>query len=400
MLPVRDALKIVLSTASLTAGEELALVDALGRVLRSQVVAAADDPPFAKSAVDGYCLDEAGRARLPGEFSVAGIVQAGDPPPGRLDGRVMKVMTGAAIPPDGAAMVMVEESEPRPDGKVFLRCSVPQGAGMLQAGENHRAGTPLLPAGLRLAPAHLGIAAHAGAGAVRVAARAPLTLIPTGNELVPPGVTPGPGQIVNSSAPALQALLALSGAAVKLHAIVGDDPGALAAAISAAGGDVVLTGGVSMGDADHLPAVIEKLGFETRFHKVAMKPGKPLLFCTHPDGRRLFGLPGNPVSSLLAARIFICPWILLRLGATPPPARRGRLAGTARGAGERQHYLPVQEKPSGADVTLAPLPSRGSADLAAFRIADGMAVVPPGVASLEAGEVVEYLPLDPWAGRP
>jgi molybdopterin molybdotransferase len=400
MLPVRDALKIVLSTASLTAGEELRLEDALGRVLRCRVVAAADDPPFAKSAVDGYCLDEACRARLPGEFSVAGIVQAGDPPPGRLSGRVMKVMTGAPMPPDGAAMVMVEESEPRPEGKVLLRRPVDPGAGILQAGENHRAGTPLLPAGLRLAPAHLGIAAHAGAGALRAAARAALTLIPTGNELVLPGVAPGSGQIVNSSAPALQALLALSGAAVTLNAIVGDDPDALAAAITAAGGDVVLTGGVSMGDADHLPAVIATLGFETRFHKVAMKPGKPLLFCTHPDGRRLFGLPGNPVSSLLAARIFICPWILLRLGATPPPARRGRLAAAVRGAGERQHYLPVQEKYSGADCTLVPLPSRGSADLAAYRIADGVAVVPPGIASLAAGEVVEYLPLDPWAGRP
>jgi molybdopterin molybdotransferase len=224
MLPVRDALKIVLSTASLTAGEELPLADAIGRVLRAPVVAVADDPPFAKSAVDGYCLDEGCRLRLPGEFEVAGVVQAGDPPPGRLNGRTMKVMTGAAIPPDGAAMVMVEESEPRPHEKVLLRRSAQPGAGILQAGENHRAGTPLLPAGLRLAPAHLGIAAHAGAGAVRVAARAPLTLIPTGNELVLPGVAPGPGQIVNSSAPALQALLALSGAAVKLHPIVGDDP--------------------------------------------------------------------------------------------------------------------------------------------------------------------------------
>jgi molybdopterin molybdotransferase len=400
MLPVRDALKIVLSTASLTAGEELPLADALGRVLRSPVVAAADDPPFAKSAVDGYCLDEACRARLPGEHEVAGVVQAGDRPPGRLHGRAMKVMTGAPIPPDGAAMVMVEESEARPGGKVLLRRPVQPGAGILQAGENHLAGTPLLPAGLRLAPAHLGIAAHAGAGAVRVAARAPLTLIPTGNELVLPGVTPGPGQIVNSSAPALLSLLALSGAAAALHPIVGDDPDALAAAISAAGGDVVLTGGVSMGDADFLPGVIARLGFETRFHKVAMKPGKPLLFCTHPDGRRLFGLPGNPVSSLLAARLFICPWLLLRLGATPPPARRGRLSAAAHGAGERAHFLPVQEKYSGADFTLAPLPGRGSADLAAYRSADGVAVVPPGVDSLAAGEVADYLPLDPWAGRP
>src|SRR5690242_18720572 len=120
MLPVRDALKIVLSTASLTAGEELPLADAIGRVLRSPVMAAADDPPFAKSAVDGYCLDENCRLKLPGEFEVAGIVQAGDRPPGRLNGRAMKVMTGAPIPPDGAAMVMVEESEPRPDGKVLL----------------------------------------------------------------------------------------------------------------------------------------------------------------------------------------------------------------------------------------------------------------------------------------
>ena len=396
MFSFEEALIRVRTTARPVATEILPLAQADYRILRAPVLAADDDPPFAKSAVDGYAVDETTRLKLPGEFAVAAIVHAGDPPPAKLAGRVVKVMTGAPLPDDAAAMVMVEQSVVLPERMVRLETRPAGGFGLLARGENHRKGAPLLAPGDRLTPAAIGAAAHAGVGEITVSLRPRLTLLPTGNELVAAGVTPGPGQIVNSSAPALAALLAEAGAAVTMGGIVRDDPDALCAAITAANGDVVLTGGVSMGDADHLPAVAAALGFHAVFHKVAMKPGKPLLFCVHEDGRTLFGLPGNPVSSFLSARLFIAPWLRVRLGAAPEARRRALLADALRGAGERTHLVPVRLDWSGAALLLVPLPTRGSADLGSWRAADGAAIVPAGVEKIAAGEPCEFIPLTPW----
>jgi len=151
-----------------------------------------------------------------------------------------------------------------------------------------------------------------------------------------------------------------------------------------------------MGDADHLPRIALEAGFETIFHKVAMKPGKPLLFAVHPDGRTLFGLPGNPVSSFLCARLFIAPWLRAALGADAEPARLARLAGALRGAGPRRNFLPVRLGAEDGEARLQPLPGRGSADLGAWAGADGVAWVAEGLAGLDAGALGGWLPLDPW----
>lgn len=395
MISVDDALARILERAPRTPAESVPLDDAPGRVLAEPVRARADDPPFDKAAVDGYAVDAATLVTLPAAVDCAGAVHAGDPPPARLDGRVLKVMTGAPLPADCAAMVMVEDSAPE-GGRIRLLRRVEPGAGVLERGENFRAGAEILPAAVRLTPAALGAAAHAGAGALECAARPRVTLIPTGDELVAPGETPGPGRIVNSSAPALAALLALAGAAVRRAPICPDRPEALRAALEDGSGAFVFTGGVSMGDADHLPRIAGEAGFEIIFHKVAMKPGKPLLFAVHPDGRTLFGLPGNPVSSFLCARLFIVPWLRARLGLEPAPARSARLARPLRGAGPRRNFLPVRVEEDAGGMRLLPLPGRGSADLAAWAGADGAAWVGEGVAQLEAGSEAGWLPLDPW----
>jgi len=296
----------------------------------------------------------------------------------------VRIMTGAALPSGADAIVPVEQlretvgsvhplTEPRPGDHVRTR------------GDQARAGDLLLPAGTPSNAARLGLLAQEGL-ALPVRARIRVGIASTGDELVP---DPAPHQIRDSNGPMLAALAHTLGAEAELRPALSDDPAALAAALQNPGDIRILltSGGVSMGEHDHLPAVLKELGATILFHKIRLKPGKPMLAALLGD-LLVLGLPGNPVSAYLNALLFL-PVALARLeGRTAPdPWRRARLAAAVKHKGDRPLLHPCRL----VDGRLHPLPGKGSADLITLAQADGCAWIDaPGQ---QAGDKVRYLPI-------
>lgn len=374
------------------------LLEAAGRVLAEDVVSDVDAPPFDKSAMDGFAVRSGdlagtgtgGKALTPVGESRAGHPFGGPVPPGSC----IEISTGAEVPPDCDAVVMVEEVE-RDGDRVRFAAPVRAGQNICNRGEDLRSGEQVARAGRRLTPTDLSVLATVGCEPVPVFARPRVTLLTTGDELVRPEERPGAGQIREGNTLHLAALARRAGAEVSCPGLVRDEPGELRARFAAAldGADVVVTtGGVSAGRHDLVADAFRACGVEALFHGVAIKPGKPLWFGKR--GRVLvFGLPGNPVSCLLDHEVFVRP-ALARLEGdaehADPRLRIGRWEGDPPRPNPRQQNLPVtvEQDASGVDV-LTPLDWSGSADIVALARATGMAVVPPGE-SVQRGELVRY----------
>ncbi|MEX0628979.1 MAG: molybdopterin molybdotransferase MoeA, partial [Cucumibacter sp.] len=296
MNSVDEALEKILDRAAPLGAEAIPVTQAAGRVLAAPLIARFDNPPFDASAMDGYALraeDGVAGAAL----RLIGVAQAGAPF-GRAvgAGEAVRIFTGAPVPA-GADAILMQEETLADGGKVTLKTGVAAGQSIRDKGRDFAAGSEVLPGGTLLAPLALTLAAACG-GEV-VAWRQPrLAILSTGDELVLPGETPGPSQIVGSAALGLAPLYA-SYALVTDLGIVRDDAGALKEALAGAldRADMVITiGGASVGDRDYVNPVLQGLGVEIGFWKVAMRPGKPLMFGTKGE-KLVFGLPGNPVSA-------------------------------------------------------------------------------------------------------
>jgi len=397
-----EAVSIILDHAdALDERETCPLAAAAGRVLAADVEADVDLPPFAKSAMDGYALRAADLAGRAGgcELRRVGESSAGRPYAGRVGtGECVAIYTGAELPADCDAVVVVERS--RAEGeRVFLDDRPAPGQHVCARGEDLRAGERALERGRRLAPIDLSLLAAVGCEPVPVFRRPRVTILTTGDELVPPDVEPGPGQIREGNTLHLAALARRDGAEVLRAGVLADDRDELARAFAVALDEsdvLVTTGGVSMGRYDLVGEAFERCGVEPVFHKVAIKPGKPLWFGLRA-GVLVFGLPGNPVSCLVGHEVFVRP-ALAKLGGAREDEwgarlRLGRWAGGATRPGDRQQNLPVSvaQGADGVDV-LAPVRWKSSADVAGLSRAQGLAVVPPGE-TLTAGELVSYRPL-------
>lgn len=387
MLTLEEALERILALAWTLPAEHVLLREALGRVLAEAVRADADVPPFAKSAVDGFACR---RAELPGPLHVAGEIPAGslrtDPMPA---GACLRIMTGAPVPPGADCVVMQERAVWDSADAVHFEGDL--GAGNINPqGEDLRAGDCVVNIGTRLGPAHLGALAMVGCVLPQVARKPRVAVLATGSELVPPDATPSPGKIRNSNSTQLVALLTSLGAAVTAAEIVGDAPEALHHALAQALGvnDVVVTtGGVSVGKYDLVPQIAEALGLSPCVRRVAIQPGKPMLFAAERS-RALFGLSGNPVSSYLQCLLFVAPF-LARLGGASQPVRllRASLGETCtRAKTDRMKWLPVRLNAEGVVV---PVPFHGSAHLHALLRADGWIAFPTGVGTLRQGQLVD-----------
>lgn len=384
MIPLAEAQARVLALVSALAEEEVPLARAAGRVLRRAVSAARDQPPFDASAMDGYAF-----ATTATEFTVVGEAAAGQGWPGRLGtGEAVRIFTGAPVPL-GADRVEMQEKVTRSGDAIRLAGPVAPGHNIRPRGSDFAAGQ-VLSAPRRLRPAELGLIAAMNVPKVWVARRPVVAILSTGSELRMPGEALGPDQIVASNAFALAPLLEAEGAEVRVLPIARDDEAVLAAALNLAGdADLIVTiGGASVGEHDLMAQAADRLGIDLAMHRVAIRPGKPIL-----AGRRgtaaLIGLPGNPVSALVCAMLFVQPAVRAMLGRPDPlpRPRRGRAAVALPANGDRTHFLRARLTPDG----LLPVSSQDSARIWLFAEAEALLIRPAGAPAEAAGVEVDYL---------
>ncbi len=400
MKPLLEAQREVLAAVGVLSPEPVALDDALGRSLAADVLAVENVPPFANSAMDGFAVRAVDVAHAPVELTVVEDVPAGHVASRAVEsGTAIRIMTGAPLPVGADTVVRVEDTAPAGD-RVRILLAVPAGTAVRAAGSDVGAGSTVFTSGTTLAPAHIGVLAALGTTAALVRRRPRVAIVSTGDEVVPPETAVlDPGRIRDANRPLLRALLAEVGAEILDLGIVGDDPERLAATIAegATNADAVVTsGGVSVGDHDLVKDVLSRLG-EIELWRVAMQPAKPFAFGTI-GGTPLFGLPGNPVSALVAFEQFAGP--AFRVMAGSRGAFRPRLWGILGEAvstdPEKVVFLRVRLSWENGTPVARLAGSQGSNVLSAAADADAFAVVPVGEAVLAAGSAV-ILEMHRWA---
>jgi molybdopterin molybdotransferase len=392
MRPLPEAQRDVLEAVALLPEMEVPLVEALGLATTRAIAAPHDVPPFSNSAMDGYAVIAADVASPPVRLTVIEDVPAGSVPTMRVTpGTAIKIMTGAPLPDGADAVVQVEHTLPG-DGEVTVHEATPLGTAVRAAGGDLPAGTPVIDAGVRLTPAHLGVLASIGVPRPPVRRRPVAAVMSTGDEVLPPDAELGPGKIRDSNRPMLRGLLAEAGAIVLDLGIVGDDADELRAALAEATerADVVVTsGGVSMGEYDLVKEVLGELG-QIDFWQVAMQPAKPFAFGLL-GSTPLFGLPGNPVSSMVAFEQFVRPALLRMMGSHLlfRPRVTGHLDDDVETAPEKTVFLRVATEFRAGGLRARLSGGQASNVLSALALADAFAVVPVGVGELPAGSPVE-----------
>lgn len=386
MLSVAEALARVLALMRPVGVERVALAEAVGRVLAEPVSAARDQPPFAASAMDGYAV-RAADATAGAVLRVVGEAPAGRAWAGAVGaGEAVRIFTGAPMP-QGADAVLIQEDADRDGDALRVREAPAPGAWLRPRGLDFAAGAQIA-APRRLSPADIALAAAMNAAHLVVRRRPVVALIPTGDELVEPGDTPGPDQIVASSGYGVAALLAQHGAAPRLTPIAGDSVASLRKALdAAAGADLIVTlGGASVGDYDLVRHVADALDF----YRVAIRPGKPLM-AGRVGATPLIGLPGNPVSAMVCGHVFLRPALDAMLGLPAGPLRRAqaRLAQDVPAGGPREHYMRAALGPEG----VAPFADQDSSVQSLMAEADALLVRPPHAPAAQAGATVEIIGL-------
>ncbi len=392
MLSVEDAQARLLAAATpVVESETLPAENALGRVLAARLVSGVDVPPLDNSAMDGYALRLA-QADAGQWLPVSQRIPAGHLGQALQSGTAARIFTGAPVPERADCVVMQEDCESR-DGEVRVMRPPKAAANIRRAGEAIRIGQTVLAPGTRLGPAQLGVAASVGETRLTVYRRLKVAVFFTGDEIVPPGQPLAPGRIYNSNRAMLIGLLNQLGVEVIDLGQVADSLDATLATLQrAASADVVITsGGVSVGEEDHVRAAVEKIG-RIDLWQVAMKPGKPLAhgLIGKPGGMADFiGLPGNPVSAYVVFCLFVRPFLLKRMGATPhAPASFTLPAGFNRDRpGKRREFMRARIEQGQAVL----FPNQSSGVLTSLAWADGLVDVDAGV-SLQAGEPVRFIP--------
>ena len=396
MTPLEDAQAFVLESCPPLGAVEVDREAAVGLVLAAPIVAAEMVPPFDNTAVDGYAVRAADVASVPVELRVVGELAAGAAPTVAVGaGEAIRIMTGAPMPEGADAVVMVEDSERVGDRAVRLTRSVPPGAAIRGAGDDVRIGDELFAAGTTITPAVAAVLASVNASRVQVFRRARVAVLSTGDELVDDGSPLAFGQIRESNKTMLAALLVEAGCDVVDLGVVRDDEAELERVLRAVAPDcdaIVSSGGVSMGDYDVVKAVLGRIA-EMHWMQIAIKPAKPFAF-GRLDGTPIFGLPGNPVSSLVSFELLARPALRRMMGHRR--LTRASLVAVTDVPLDRQtdgkvHFVRVNgEFGDDGRYHVRPVGAQGSHQLAATALADAMAVVPDGD-GLSAGADVAAL---------
>ncbi|TWB29087.1 molybdopterin molybdotransferase MoeA [Nitrospirillum bahiense] len=397
MISVDEALARILVQFQPLAGELVGVGDAVGRVLAADVVARVTQPPAAVSAMDGWAVRGSDLDSLPVTLARIGEAPAGRPFAGTVaPGQAVRLFTGSVIPNGADTVVLQEDCDDLGDG-VRVREGTP-GRWVRAAGLDFIAGTVGLKAGRPLTVRDVALAAAMNHPFLTVHRRPRVAILATGDEVVMPGEPLGPGQIVSSNGLALAALVRRHGGTPVNLGIAPDDADTLATlARGAAGCDLlVTTGGASVGEYDLVRDMMGGQGLDLDFWKIAMRPGKPLMF-GRLGGTPLLGLPGNPVSSLVCAALFLVPALRRMQGLAPAelPRARAVLATPLPANDRRQDYLRATLAPGdGALPHAATFTQQDSSMLSRLAAADCLIIRPPHAPAAEAGTVVDIVPLD------
>jgi molybdopterin molybdotransferase len=397
LLPVEVARARILSEARPMPQETIAIENARDRILAFDLAARLTQPPFDASAMDGYAIRAADIAVLPARLTVIGASTAGHPFAGKVGpGQAVRIFTGAVVP-SGADAIVIQENVERDGDTVTLSVSEIEPEYIRLRGCDFAAGEVLLRSGRRLGARELALAAAMGYSHVSVRRLPRVAILSTGDELVASGTLPGPGQIIAANHLGVAALVARAGGEPVLLGIARDTRESLAKHIAQAQDtDILVTiGGASVGEHDLVGPVLTSRGMKLAFWKIAMRPGKPLLY-GRLGSQHVLGLPGNPVSALVTARVFLVPLIHALLASTPMSEERVARAGVPLAAnGPRQHYMRATLRPTKdclAEVT--PVRSQDSSLLSPLATADCLIVRPINAPAVAAGVIVRILALD------
>lgn len=393
LLSIDDALALIEAHAHPLPAEEVPLEHAYGRYIAQELRAAIDLPPFASSAMDGYALHA---EDSPGRLTVVGESSAGSPYLGKLDrGEAIAISTGAVVPAQADAVVPIEDVTGNRE-QIELASEVAPGAFVRNQGSDIERDDLILDAGTRLGSAQIGAAAAVGLGTVLCRRRPSVAVLTTGTELRRPGEPLSEGEIYDANGPMLTAALLTSGAGVEHIPAAADTREAHRVALARAlEYDVVISsGGVSVGPHDLVRSVGQELGITEVFWRIALRPGKPLAFGVR-GSTLVFGLPGNPVSSLVCFELFVRPALLALQGATSilPAWTSGVLGAAVERNPQRDDLIRVRFDATKGSAALLPVHGQQSHQIAITAQADALARIPMGTGELPAGTEVACLPL-------
>jgi len=399
MVPVADALGRLLADATALETETVALHEASGRVLATDIAALRTQPPFTASAMDGYAVRADDIAETPATLKVIGAVAAGDVFSGRVEpGETVRIFTGAPLPEGADAILIQEDAETVGDGEVRAMEPAPAGRYLRPAGLDFSEGDRLLEEGCVLDAGHLSLAAAGNHAFLPVIRRPVVGVLATGDELVAPGSETGPGQIVASNGYGVAAIARDAGAEVIDLGIARDTAESLEAKLNAATAarcDVLITlGGASVGDHDLVRPTFTGRGMTLDFYKIAMRPGKPMMF-GRLGAMRVLGLPGNPVSSLVCTHLFVVP-LVEQLAGRPESGRRttARLGAPIGKTGPREHYMRSSLTHGNDGVLVATaFDNQDSSIIRIYAAADALIVRAPDAPPAETGDEVEIVML-------
>jgi len=392
---VETARAAMLAAVKVLPGEPVPLIEADGRWLSEPVVASRDQPPFDASAMDGWAVRTTdlgtGPLRIVGE-SAAG--QGRETPLGA--GEAVRIFTGAPLPP-GADRIVIQEEARRDGDHLVLLARADAPTWVRSRGADYRNGARLLEAGLRLNPWRVALAASAGRPRVVCAHRPRVAILAGGNEVIEPGAAAGAFQIHDAAGPGVALVARRAGAEVRRLPLVGDTLAAIADSLSRTEADLIVTiGGASVGDHDLLKHAARSLVADLLVEGVAMRPGKPVWFATLPDGRRLLGLPGNPVSALVCAELFLIPLLAAMQGGRAEPVFQPMpLAEALPANGPRDHYMrAVIVRDADGRATIRARQDQDSSMVTVLADADALLRRPPHAPALAVGDPVPALILD------
>lgn len=395
LTPISEAMEALLKTLEpIEETETLALLAAAGRILAEDFKAGLNVPPHDNSAMDGYAIRTQDLAREPTTLMVVQRIAAGQVGETLNAGEAARIFTGAPLPPAADAVVMQENCEVQGDRVTILQ-AVSSGENIRQAGEDMRTGETLLRAGHRIRAQDIGLIASTGITEVRVMRNLRVAVMTTGDELVTPGTDLKAGQIYNSNFFTLSSLLQSLGAEVIDLGVIKDDLATTRDTLEFAASSadcIISTGGVSVGEEDHVKAAVEAVGY-LELWKLAIKPGKPFA-SGKVHNTQFFGLPGNPVSAFVTFALLVRPCLLKMLGCNKPFSQSFSIAAAFASplSGERQQYIRavISETKSGVQQ-LMPFDNQSSGVGASLSIADGLAIIPP-YTSVAIGDTLQYIP--------